>query len=98
MIETVSSMPLTAAFGILVILIYAFLAIFAPVLAPYGQEEVLAQANVVPGGNPALGGNPEYPLGTDQIGRDILSRLIYGAQNTVGIAFAIALSDCRRFL
>ncbi|MBV6636795.1 MAG: ABC transporter permease, partial [Mameliella sp.] len=49
------------------------------------------QANIVPGGNPALGGNPDFPLGTDQIGRDILSRLIYGAQNTVGIAFATTL-------
>lgn len=82
------SMPLTASFGVLTILIYAFVAIFAGVLAPYGQEEILGAANVVPGGNPAMGGNPDYPLGTDQIGRDILSRLIYGAQNTVGIAFA----------
>ncbi|RVT82086.1 ABC transporter permease subunit [Rhodobacteraceae bacterium CCMM004] len=81
-------MPLTAAFGILVILIYAVVAIFAGVIAPYGQEQVLANANVVAGGNPALGGDPAFPLGTDQIGRDILSRLIYGAQNTVGIAFA----------
>jgi len=81
-------MPLTASFGVMTILIYAFVAIFAAVLAPYGQEEILANANVVPGGNPAMGGNPEHPLGTDQIGRDILSRLIYGAQNTVGIAFA----------
>ncbi|MEM6477893.1 MAG: ABC transporter permease [Pseudomonadota bacterium] len=81
------NMPVTAAFGILVILIYAFISIFAGVIAPYGQEEILGQANVVPGGNPAVGGNPEFPLGTDQIGRDILSRLIYGAQNTVGIAF-----------
>lgn len=81
-------MPLTAAFGILVILLYALVAIFAGALAPHGQAEVLAAANVVPGGDPALGGNPAYPLGTDQIGRDILSRLIYGAQNTVGIAFA----------
>ncbi|WP_425097800.1 ABC transporter permease [Tropicibacter sp. S64] len=81
-------MPLTAAFGILVVLIYAFAAIFAGVIAPHGQEQVFATANVVPGGNPALGGNPDFPLGTDQIGRDILSRLIYGAQNTVGIAFA----------
>lgn len=84
-------MPLTAAFGLLVILVYAFLAVFAPILAPHGQEQVFAQANVVPGGNPALGGNPDFPLGTDQIGRDILSRLIYGAQNTVGIAFATTL-------
>ncbi|MGR3468297.1 MAG: ABC transporter permease [Shimia sp.] len=82
------SMPPTAAFGVLVILIYAVFAIFAPLIAPYGQEEILARANVVPGGNPGFGGDPAYPLGTDQIGRDILSRLIYGAQNTVGIAFA----------
>lgn len=84
-------MPLTAAFGVLIILIYALLAIFAPILAPHGQEQVFSQANVVPGGNPALGGSPDFPLGTDQIGRDILSRLIYGAQNTVGIAFATTL-------
>ena len=84
------AMPLTAAFGILVILIYAFVAIFAPLLAPYGQEQILSgvAANIVPGGDPALGGDPAFPLGTDQIGRDILSRLIYGARNTVGIAFA----------
>ncbi|MGR3572325.1 ABC transporter permease [Brevirhabdus sp.] len=81
-------MPLTAAFGILVILIYAFVAIFAQWLAPYGQEQILSQANLAAGGDPALGGDPGFPLGTDQIGRDILSRLIYGAQNTVGIAFA----------
>ena len=81
-------MPLTAAFGILIVLLYALVAIFAPWIAPYGQEEILGQANIVPGGDPELGGDPEFPLGTDQIGRDILSRLIYGARNTVGIAFA----------
>ncbi|PUB17139.1 ABC transporter permease [Yoonia sediminilitoris] len=87
------SMPLTAAFGILTILIYAILAIFAGVFAPYGQEQIIpgVAANIVPGGDPALGGNPDFPLGTDQIGRDIMSRLIYGAQNTVGIAFATTL-------
>ena len=87
------SMPLTASFGILIILIYACLAIFAGAIAPYGQEQIIqgAAANIIPGGDPALGGNPDFPLGTDQIGRDILSRLIYGAQNTVGIAFATTL-------
>ncbi|MFQ1700366.1 ABC transporter permease [Loktanella agnita] len=87
------AMPLTASFGILVILIYAILAIFAQVIAPYGQEQIIpgVAANITPGGDPALGGNPDFPLGTDQIGRDILSRLIYGAQNTVGIAFATTL-------
>ena len=80
-------MPLTASFGILVILIYAVLSIFAGVIAPYGQAEVFDQVNARPGGNAATGGNPDHLLGTDQIGRDLLSRLIYGAQNTVGIAF-----------
>ncbi len=83
------SMPLTAAFGVLIIIIYVVVAVFAGAIAPYGQDEIIqgAAANVVAGGDPALGGDPAYPLGTDQIGRDILSRLIYGAQNTVGIAF-----------
>ena len=81
-------MPLTAAFGALVILLYAIVSIFAGSIAPYGQEEIFANANIVPGGNPMMGGDPNFPLGTDQIGRDIYSRLIYGAQNTVGIAFA----------
>ncbi len=87
-------MPLTASFGILVILIYAFVAVFAGAIAPYGQAEILGAANVMAGGDPALGGNPDYPLGTDQIGRDILSRLIFGAQNTVGIAF---ITTCLAF-
>ncbi len=85
------TMPLTAAFGILAILVYAFVAIFAGWLAPHGQEAVLGAANIVPGGDPAFGGDPAYPLGTDSIGRDILSRLIWGAQNTVGLAFLTTL-------
>ena len=82
-------MPLTAAFGLFVILLYILTAVFAGVLAPYGQDVIVpgVAANIIPGGDPAMGGNPDFPLGTDQIGRDILSRLIYGAQNTVGIAF-----------
>jgi peptide/nickel transport system permease protein len=88
-------MPLTAAFGILVIIVYAITSIFAGFIAPYGQEEVFARANLLPGGDPATGGDPAHKLGTDQIGRDILSRIIYGAQNTVGIAF---ITTCIAFL
>ena len=88
-------MPVTAAFGIMIIVLYAIVSIFAGVIAPYGQEEIVGNANVVPGGDPAMGGDPAYLLGTDQIGRDILSRLIYGAQNTVGIAF---VTTCLAFL
>ena len=69
------SMPLTASFGIMMILIYVFVAVFASFLAPYGQAEIIrgVPANIMPGGDIALGGNPDFPLGTDQIGRDILS-------------------------
>jgi peptide/nickel transport system permease protein len=84
-------MPGTAAFGILIILCYAFAAVFADFIAPYGQEEVLDRANIIPLVSAEMGGDPAFPLGTDQIGRDIYSRLIYGAQNTVGIAFMTTL-------
>jgi peptide/nickel transport system permease protein len=81
-------MPVTASFGILTILIYAILSIFADFIAPYGQADIFDKINLLPGGDPATGGDPAHLLGTDQIGRDLLSRLIYGGQNTVGIAFA----------
>jgi peptide/nickel transport system permease protein len=73
-------MPLTASFGLAIILLYIFVAIFAPVIAPYGESEVLG-AQFLPWASP-------HYLGTDKLGRDMLTRLIYGARNTVGIAFA----------
>lgn len=73
-------MPLTAAFGLAVILIYIVVAFLAPVLAPFSEHEVL-------GGQYLPWAAPHY-LGTDKLGRDMLTRLIYGARNTVGIAFA----------
>jgi len=76
----VRGMPLTAAFGILVIVIYALVAIAAPALAPFTEREIV--------GTQFQAWSAEHPLGTDRIGRDMLSRLIYGARNTVGIAFA----------
>ena len=72
--------PLTARFGLLVILVYVFVALFAPFIAPYGEAEVFPI--------PYAPWSSEFLFGTDQIGRDIFSRLIYGARNTVGIAVA----------
>ena len=75
--------PLSAWFGMIVIALYAFVAIFGPYLAPYGEAQVFAKAD-----EPwsMLGGDPAHFFGTDQIGRDVLTRLIYGARNTIGIA------------
>ena len=77
--------PLTASFGVLVIILYALCAIFADLLAPYGEAQVFEKSLILPGDD------PEFVLGTDQIGRDILSRLIYGARNTVGIALVTTI-------
>ncbi len=72
--------PVTAGFGMVVILVYFLVAVFAPVLAPFAEREVVG-AQYLPWEAP-------YYLGTDNLGRDMLTRLIYGARNTVGIAFA----------
>lgn len=71
--------PITAKFGILVILSYGFVAIFAPILTPYGETEIVGPEFDVWG--------EKFILGTDGLGRDMLTRLLFGARNTVGIAF-----------
>ncbi|PIB24105.1 ABC transporter permease [Amylibacter kogurei] len=75
--------PLSAWFGMIVIAIYFLVAIFAPIIAPYGEAEVFPTPFAPWGG--------EHIFGTDQIGRDVFSRLIYGARNTMGIALAATL-------
>lgn len=71
---------LTAWIGMAIILFYLVLAVFAPLIAPHGEAEVFTV--------PFAPWNAEHLFGTDQIGRDIFSRLIYGARNTIGIALA----------
>jgi peptide/nickel transport system permease protein len=77
--KTLWKAPPTAQFGVLVILVYVITAIFAPLLAPFGEAEVV--------GNQYQPWGSEHLLGTDNLGRDMLSRIIYGARNTVTIAF-----------
>lgn len=72
--------PLTAWFGMIVVTAYVLVAFLAPAIAPYGETEIV--------GPSFSAWTTEFMFGTDNLGRDILSRLIYGARNTVGIAFA----------
>jgi peptide/nickel transport system permease protein len=81
--RTLATAPISAWFGMVVIVIYAIAAIFAPWIAPYGEAEIVGKA-YQPSGE-------EFWLGTDQIGRDLFSRLIYGARNTIGIALVTTL-------
>ena len=70
--------PLTASFGLFVVFTYAIMGIFAPLIAPYGEAEVITEAFA-----PA---DENMLLGADQLGRDMFSRIVYGARNTVGLA------------
>jgi peptide/nickel transport system permease protein len=75
--------PYTARFGVTVIVFYVLVALLAPVFAPYGEAQVFPA--------PYEPWSATHIFGTDQIGRDIFSRMIYGARNTVGIAVATTL-------
>ncbi|WP_338570097.1 ABC transporter permease [Pseudomonas canadensis] len=79
LLSQVARAPLSAKFGLLIILLYIAVALFAPLLAPYGETQVVGE-----GFAPWSG---QFLLGTDNLGRDMFSRLVYGARNTLGIAF-----------
>lgn len=75
--------PLAAMIGLIFTASYFLVAIFAPLIAPYGMAEV-------------VGGvwepmSSKHWLGTDNIGRDLLSRMIYGGRTTIFIATAATL-------
>ena len=71
----------SAAFGIAVVTLFIVISVFTPWIAPYSES-----ANV--------GGTWDEPsvkmlFGADQIGRDMLTRIMYGARMTIGVALAI---------
>ena len=75
--------PFTAWFGLIIIAAYMFVAVFAPWVAPYGESQVFD--------TPYAPWSSEFIFGTDQLGRDVWTRLVYGARNTIGIAVATTL-------
>ena len=77
-----------AVIGLWIFVLLVITAIFAPVIAPYGPAERLPNANLLPPFWEA-GGSTAHLLGTDAIGRDILSRLIYGARYSLFIGVIV---------
>ncbi|SHF68700.1 peptide/nickel transport system permease protein [Desulfacinum infernum DSM 9756] len=71
--------PWSARIGLAIIALNVFAAIFAPLIAPYGETEIV--------GDVWAPKSADHLLGTDQLGRDLLTRLIYGARNTIALAF-----------
>jgi peptide/nickel transport system permease protein len=69
-----------AAFGLIIVLLLIFSAIFANVLAPHDPNKISPMNRLVPPSS-------LFWLGTDEFGRDIFSRLLYGARVSLVIAF-----------
>ena len=79
-VSLVKEKPLGTISGIIV-LIFIFVAIFADVLAPYGYTEMHLIDRL-------QGASARYLLGTDQLGRDFLSRIIYGARLSIVVGLS----------
>ncbi|UYN99083.1 MAG: ABC transporter permease subunit [Devosia sp.] len=79
-----------AVLGLVVFSLLLLVAIFAPLIAPYAPEAQFRDALLKP---PIWDGNadPRFLLGTDPVGRDILSRLIHGARYSLFIGFFVVL-------
>ena len=73
-----------AMFGLALVLFFLFLALFADLLAPYRYDQAdfskVLQFPFV---------DPQHPLGNDEVGRDFLSRLIYGARTSLTVGLAV---------
>ena len=75
--------PPTAIFGIIVLALFIGFALIGPWIGPYDPETTV--------GRTWCGPSAEFWLGTDNIGRDILSRVISGARTTIGLALVTTL-------
>jgi peptide/nickel transport system permease protein len=82
-IKLLRQSPLSARIGLAMVLINVFAAIFAPVIAPYRETEIV--------GDVWMPFSSENWLGTDHLGRDMFTRLVYGARNTIVIAFVTTM-------
>ena len=79
-----------AVFGLAVFALFVFVAIFAGLLAPYSPTAQMRDFILVP---PAWqeGGTWAFPLGTDPVGRDMLSRLLYGARYSFFVGIVVVV-------
>ncbi len=70
-----------AMVGAIIVAIYIIIAVFAPLLAPYDPFEIKLEDKLMP---PSF----DHLMGTDDKGRDILSRILYGSRLSMGVGFA----------
>jgi peptide/nickel transport system permease protein len=75
--------------GLIILVFFILVAIFAPVIAPYGELEVIQEdgiwlANEKP--------SERFPLGTTNLGRDIFSQLVFGSRSALLVGFSAAIA------
>ncbi len=78
-----------AILGLVLVMLLAFFGIFGPLLAPWPYQVQDLKAVFAAGGGPLPPGSPDHLLGTDQLGRDLLSRLLDGARISVTVALVV---------
>lgn len=78
---------LTGWISLIIILAWALIAILAPYVTPHGISDIVDTDYFGPM-------SLQFPLGTDYLGRDMLSRILFGARYTVGISLAATLIAC----
>jgi len=77
-----------ALIGVFMVIVATFLALFAPILAPYDPQKIDLANRMIPP-------NSKHWLGTDQMGRDLLSRVLYGFRISLQVGLGTAaLSGC----
>lgn len=78
---------LTGLVSLVIVLAWAAIAILAPYITPHGVSDIVDTDYFGPM-------SQSFPLGTDYLGRDMLSRILFGARYTVGISLAATLIAC----
>jgi len=76
--RAIGRLPWSVRIGLFILFFFAMCILFAPWIAPYGESQIVGDVWEPIGGT--------FLFGTDQIGRDLLSRLVYGARNTISLA------------
>jgi len=80
-----------AIVGLILVLLLLFFGLFGPLLAPYPYQQQDLKAVFANGNRPVPPFSPGHLLGTDQLGRDMLSRLLDGARISVTVAFVVQI-------
>ncbi len=75
-----------ATISLFILVFFAILALLAPVISPFPPNESHTNPE-----DKLTGPSQQYSLGTDQLGRDILSRIFWGARTSLGVAFSTAI-------